>query len=250
MSLRGHLDELRRRLTIAALAVLATTIVSFVFFEQIIEFLLGPADAITDVPGRLVFTEVTEMFGVMMKVSLYSGLVLALPIVVYQIVRFASPGLTSRERKYLFTFVPGILLCFVAGAAFSYIVLIPPAIDFLVTFGPDFALPTIRISSVINTVVRLLFWMGVVFETPLVMYILARFGVASPSAFARWRRYWIVIAFVLGAIITPTIDPIFQTAVAVPLIILYEVGILLSRLAVRGRRPAPAASPVPQPPPA
>lgn len=245
MSLRGHLDELRRRLTIAALAVLVTTIVSFIFYKRIIEFLLGPADAITDTPGRLVFIDVTEMFGVMMKVSLVSGLILALPIVVYQIVRFASPGLTPRERKYLFIFMPGILLSFVAGAAFGYYVLIPPSIDFLVTFGDDVAEPMIRISSYINLAVMLLFWMGIVFETPIVMYILARFGVVSPSALSRWRRYWFVIAFVLGAIITPTFDPINQTLVAVPLIILYEVGILLARLAVRGRRRGPAAALVP-----
>ena len=235
MPLRSHLDELRRRLTIAALSVLVTTVISFVFYKQIIEFLLGPAGAITDTPGRLVFIEVTEMFGVMMKVSLVSGLVIALPIIMYQIIKFASPGMTSRERRYLFAFMPAMLMSFVGGAAFGYFVLIPPAITFLVTFGDDVAEPMIRIGSYINLAVMLLFWMGVVFETPLVMYILARFGVVSPSSLSRWRRYWLVIAFVLGAIITPTFDPINQTLVAVPLIVLYEVGVLLSKLATRGR---------------
>ncbi|MQF69249.1 twin-arginine translocase subunit TatC [SAR202 cluster bacterium AD-804-J14_MRT_500m] len=235
MPLRSHLDELRRRLTIAALSVLVTTVISFVFYKQIIEFLLGPAGAITDTPGRLVFIEVTEMFGVMMKVSLVSGLVIALPIIMYQIIKFASPGMTSRERRYLFAFMPAMLMAFVGGAAFGYFVLIPPAITFLVTFGDDVAEPMIRIGSYINLAVMLLFWMGVVFETPLVMYILARFGVVSHSSLSRWRRYWLVIAFVLGAIITPTFDPINQTLVAVPLIVLYEVGVLLSKLATRGR---------------
>ena len=236
MPLRSHLDELRRRLMIAALSVLVTTVISFVFYKQIIEFLLGPASAITDTPGRLVFIEVTEMFGVMMKVSLVSGLVIALPIIVYQIIKFASPGMTAKEQRYLFAFMPAILISFVAGAAFGYFVLIPPAITFLVTFGEDVAEPMIRIGSYINLAVMLLFWMGVVFETPLVMYILARFGVVSPSSLSRWRRYWLVISFVLGAIITPTFDPINQTLVAVPLIVLYEVGVLLSKLATRGRK--------------
>ena len=229
---QSHLLELRKRLMISALAVVATTIVAFVFHRWIIDFLLRPADALNE-PGRLVFIDVLEPFGVAMKVSIVTGIVLALPIVLSQIILFVSPGLTSREKRYLYAFLPAVLLAFAAGAAFGYLVLIPPAINFLINFGGEIAEPTVRISSYINLMTMLLFWMGIVFETPLVMLILARFGVVSAAGFARWRRHWIVVAFILGALITPTFDPINQSLVAIPLIILYEVGILLSKLARR-----------------
>ena len=239
MPLRNHMNELRKRLTIGVAAVVVTTIVAFIFHRRIIEFLLEPADALTDVPGRLVFIEVTEMFGVAMKVSLVTGIVVALPILLAQVVLFVAPGLTPREKRYLYGFLPAVLLSFAAGAAFGYYVLIPPAINFLVNFGGDIAEPTIRVGNYVNLVVMLLFWMGVVFETPVIMFILAKLRVVSSRGFARWRRHWIVVAFVLGALITPTFDPINQTLVAGPLIVLYEAGIWLSKLAGGKRDVAP-----------
>ena len=243
MPLRNHMNELRKRLTIGVGAVVVTTIVAFIFHRRIIEFLLEPADALTEVPGRLVFIDVTEMFGVAMKVSLVSGVVVALPILLSQVVLFVAPGLTPREKRYLYGFLPSILLSFAAGAAFGYYVLIPPAINFLVNFGGDIAEPTIRVSNYVNLVVMLLFWMGVVFETPVIMFLLAKLRVVSSSGFAKWRRHWIVVAFVLGALITPTFDPINQTLVAGPLIVLYEVGIWLSKLAGREPRGTGSSSP-------
>ena len=233
--LRGHLEELRKRLIISVVAVIVTTVAAFIFYKRIFEVLLRQADSITSVEGRLVFTEVTEVFSTTMKVSLVVGISLAFPIILYQIISFAAPGLTSRERKYLFTFMPGVLLAFLAGATFGYYILIPPAIDFLINFGEGIAKPTIRLANYINLAIMLLFWMGVVFETPVVMFILAKLRIISPASFSRWRRHWVVIAFVLGAIITPTFDPINQTLVAGPLIVLYELGIWLGKLAVRGQ---------------
>ena len=238
LSLSQHLEELRKRLIIAALATVATTAVSFVFYKQIIRLLIRPAEDLGPAVGGeagLVFVEVTEMIAVTVKVSLVSGLVLAFPIVLYQIIMFVAPGLTSRERRYLLTFMPGVALAFAAGVAFGYFVLIPPAISFLLSWGSDLATPMIRIGNYINVMVMLIFWMGVVFETPLVMFILAKLGIVSSRGFARWRRYWVVVAFILGALITPTFDPVNQALVAVPLIVLYEVGIWLAKLAARGR---------------
>ena len=239
MPLRNHMNELRKRLTIGVAAVVVTTVVAFIFHRRIIEFLLEPADALTEVPGRLVFIEVTEMFGVAMKVSLVTGIVVALPILLAQVILFVAPGLTPKEKRYLYGFLPGVLLSFAAGAAFGYYVLIPPAINFLVNFGGDIAEPTIRVGNYVNLVVMLLFWMGVVFETPVIMFILAKLRVVSSRGFARWRRHWIVVAFVLGALITPTFDPINQTLVAGPLIVLYEAGIWLSKLAGKKKEAPP-----------
>ena len=115
MPLRNHMNELRKRLTIGVGAVAVTTIVAFIFHRRIIEFLLEPADALTEVPGRLVFIDVTEMFGVAMKVSLVSGVVVALPILLSQVVLFVAPGLTPREKRYLYGFLPSVLLSFAAG---------------------------------------------------------------------------------------------------------------------------------------
>ncbi len=240
LSIRNHLEELRRRLTIAALATLATTVVAFVFHRQILNLLIRPSDleAATGGEAGLVFVEVTEMLAVTLKVSLVSGLVMAFPIILFQVILFVAPGLTPREKRYLFLFMPGVVLSFAAGAAFGYFILIPPAISFLVNWGGEVATPMIRIGNYINVMVMLLFWMGLVFETPIVMFLLAKLGIVSSKGFARWRRYWVVVAFILGALITPTFDPINQSLVAAPLIVLYEAGIWLAKLAARGRSEA------------
>ena len=237
-----HLAELRRRVLICVVAVIIGSAVAFAFFEQLIELLVRPArDLNLDDGGQLVFTEVTELLTTAVKVSFVAGLVLAMPIVLYQVVMFVAPGLTGRERRYLFGFMPGAMLAFVSGVAFGYFVLTPPALHFLLTFGGDVAVPLIRVSNIINLMIRLLFWMGVAFETPLVMYLLAQLGIVSARGLARFRRYWVVVAFILGAIITPTFDPVNQGLVAIPLLVLYELGILLARFAGRGRQKAETA---------
>ena len=161
---------------------------------------------------------------------------LSIPIILYQMVLFISPGLTSREKKYLFALLPGTLLSFVAGCVFGYLVLLPPALNFLMTFGSDIATPMIRVGNYINLVINLLFWLGVSFQTPLVMFFLSKIGAVHPKTFTRQRRIAIVAAFILGAIITPTFDPVNQSLVAIPIIILYEFGIILSKLARLGSK--------------
>jgi len=219
--------------------------VAFFFFERIIQLLVRPArDLESAAGGQLVFTEVTELLTTSIKVSFVAGFILAFPVVLFQVIMFVAPGLTSRERRYLLGFMPGALLAFLAGVAFAYFVLTPPALHFLLTFGSDVATPMIRVSNIVNLMVRLLFWMGIAFETPLVMYLLAQLGIVSARRMAKFRRYWVVVAFILGAIITPTVDPVNQALVAGPLLALYEVGILLARIAGRGRSSSEAITPV------
>ena len=178
LPLRHHLEELRKRLIIAVVATVVTTIVAFVLYKEIIRFLLIPADDLGAGGGEatLVFVEVTEMLAVSLKVSVISGLVLAFPIILSQIIMFVAPGLTLREKRYLYAAMPAVLLAFVAGAAFGYFVLIPPAMNFLLNWGSDIATPMIRIGNYVNVILMLLFWMGVVFETPVVMFILGEAG--------------------------------------------------------------------------
>ncbi len=234
MTLREHLDELRRRLIIAAVFVGLATIAAFVFRDPILAFLLEPGFGQRD--EKPIATEVLETVGVTFKVTLMAGFAAALPVVLYQAVRFVSPGLTGRERAYLAMLIPGVLVAFGAGAAFAYYVLLPPALAFLFEFGSANVDPEIRVASYINVVTSLMFWMGVVFQLPIAMFLLARLGVVTPRWLGRFRRYAVVLAFVAAAIITPTFDPVNQTLVAVPIIVLYEVGILLARLGSRMRR--------------
>ena len=234
-----HLTELRRRMLWSALAVLVCTGVAFVFHEQILRLLMEPAQGFTGIPNQKpVFNDLTEFIGIAMKVSLLAGLVLSFPFVLYQMVMFLSPGLTRSEKRYLYTLLPLSVLVFVIGGAFGYRILFPPAIRFLLNFGSDIATPLIRIGNYVNLLLSLLFWMGLIFELPVVLYFLARIGIVTPRFLARQRRYAVVVAFILGAIITPTFDPINQSLVAVPIIVLYEAGIWLAKLGARGRRVA------------
>ncbi|MFW6174301.1 MAG: twin-arginine translocase subunit TatC [Chloroflexota bacterium] len=184
----------------------------------------------------LVFTELTEFWGAALKVSILAGIAVSTPFFLFQMVRFAAPGLEPHERRWLWFLIPGSLLSFLAGAAFGYFVAIPPAVDFLTSFGGDIATPTIRIGSYVNLMTTLLLWLGAIFELPIVMFFLAKIGVVTPEWLRSKRRWVLVLAFVAGAIITPTFDPVNQTLVAGPIIILFELGYWLSRLAVRGKR--------------
>jgi sec-independent protein translocase protein TatC len=221
-----HLKEIRSRLLKCVIVVAITTVVSFLYVSQIIEVFTSRVENIP-----FVYTEVTEMFGTSMKVALYTGLALALPFLIFQLVRFIAPGLKTHEKKYLYILLPFITLLFVVGAAFAYYVLLPPALNILL--DPPFldtgiAEPFIKIGNYIGLVVKLMFWIGVMFEAPLVMAFLARIGVVTASKFAKYGKIAIVVAFILAAIITPTFDPINQAMVAGSMIVLYEFGVLLA----------------------
>jgi len=229
MYIRGHLLELRTRIMRISVVTLIGMVVSFVMHKPILAFLMHPAFGLADTAaGGPVFTDPLEFLSIAMRVSLVSGLVLASPVLLYEIIMFAGPGLTKRERRFVVAFMPAALLCFTLGAAFAYYVLFPPAFSFLLSFGSDVATPMIRIGSLINLVVMLMFWMGVIFEIPIVLFFLARMGIVNATRLRRYRRYVVVAAFIMGAVVTPTMDPINQSIVAGSVVLLYELGILLA----------------------
>lgn len=233
---QDHITELRRRVMYSAIAIFITTVIAFIFHEQVLTLLMQPAQGFTNIPsGKPIYTDLTEFISTAMKASLLVGLLTAMPFVLYQMVRFVAPGLSPSERRYLYGLLPAVVLAFLLGAAFGYRVLFPPAIHFLLSFGSDIATPYIRIGSYVSLMISLLFWMGIVFETPIVLFFLSRIGVVSPEQLGRQRRYAIVVAFILGALITPTFDPVNQTLVALPIIVLYEVGIWLAKIGARQR---------------
>ncbi len=232
LTILGHLSELRHRLIKCIIAVSITSLISFVFAKQIFHILILPAEGID-----LIYIEMTEMIGTYMKVSLASGIILAMPYLVYQLLMFVSPALTRKEKKYVYLILPWIALMFAGGVIFSYFILIPPATKFLITFGSDIATPQIKIDNYISVITRLLLAIGLVFEMPVVTTFLARLGVITPKWLAGKRRLAIIFAFILAAIITPTFDPINQSLVAAPLIILYEMSIWLAKLVHRKEPP-------------
>ena len=237
----GHLGELRQRLIRCVIAVVIASIISFVFFKPIFYYLILPAGDI-----NLVYIEMTEMIGTIMKVCLTSGVILAMPYLTYQLLMFVSPALTRKEKKYVYFILPWIALMFVGGVAFGYFILIPPATRFLITFGSDIAVPQIKIGNYISIVSRLLLAIGLAFEMPVVTTFLARLGIITSKWLASKRKIAIISAFILAAIITPTFDPINQSLVAVPLIILYEMSIWLAKLVQRKepRETTSSATPV------
>ncbi|MCZ6891082.1 MAG: twin-arginine translocase subunit TatC [Chloroflexi bacterium] len=237
LTLREHLEELRKRLFVAALAVALGTVVAFVLHREILKLLMEPADdLLSGTDAGLIYTNLTENLGVSMKVSLLGGFILALPVVVYELVMFIAPGLTPRERRYLLMFLPAVVITFALGVLFGYFIMLPPALRFLLTFDADIATPMIRVGNYMGIVTRLLFWLGMVFEIPILIFLLAKLRLVNHRMLARRRRIAVILAFVLGAMITPTFDPINQTLVAIPIVLLYEAGIWLAWLARRGEK--------------
>ena len=234
----SHFAELKKRLYIAIAAILISTILAFAFYKPIQDFVQQPAiEALErvrpDDPARLVQLDITEGWTVTAKVSILVGFAAAFPIVLYQVIAFVRPGLKGNERRMLYLLLPGGTLLFVAGAAFAYYLLIPPAIHFLLQFGGEIALVTPRLSSYVTLVTTLTVWMGLIFELPIAMFLLAKLGVIRPQELSKQRRWVILFAFVLAAIVTPTVDPVTQTMVAAPVVVLFELGLILTKLAVR-----------------
>ena len=241
----GHLGELRHRLLKCVILLVITVGISFFLTEPyIFPILISPVkDLLSAEEINLVFTQMTEMIGTYMKVSLAAGIILAMPYLVYQLLMFVSPALTRREKKRIYLLLPWITLMFIAGVAFAYFILIPPATSFLLAFGSSIATPMIKIGNYISIVTRLLVASGAIFETPVIILFLARLGIVKAKMLASKRRHAIVVAFILAALITPTIDPINQGLVALPLIVLYEMSIWLAKLVQPKEAPAVTPSP-------
>jgi sec-independent protein translocase protein TatC len=240
MSFFDHLAELRQRIVWSVVAVGLGFVATVSFSDRIIKFLARPLAV------KLAFLTPTEAFWVNMKVAMIAGLFLALPVVLYQIWAFVSPGLLSPERRYALPFVIIGTLFFAIGVAFALWVVIPFAINFLVGFGEKQGLtPVISVGSYVDFVLKFALAFGAVFELPLAITLAARMGIVTPQFLAKHRKYAILINFALAAILTPTPDVFNQCLMAGPLILLYEVGILSARFFGRRAKVAPAPAPEP-----
>jgi len=236
MSFFEHLAELRMRIIWSVVTIGAGFIATFAFSDRIIKFLARSMEF------KPVFLAPTEAFWVNMKVAMIAGLFLALPVVLYQVWAFVSPGLLRDERRYALPFVIIGTLFFAVGVAFALFVVVPFAITFLVGFGEKQDLtPVISVGSYVDFVLKFTLAFGLVFEMPLAITLASRMGVVTPQFLARNRKYAVLINFIIAAILTPTPDIFNQCLMAGPLIVLYEVGILAARLfGRRAKTPAPA----------
>ena len=236
MGVLEHLGELKRRMIRVGVVFLVFTIVAAVFYEQVFDFLREPAEkALAEAEGQIIFTQVAEAWGAAMKVAVILGFTAAMPYFLLELTLFLRAGLSPRERRYLYFFFPFAVLSFAAGVWFGFVMLIPPAINFLLTFGSELATPFPTIGSYVGLLIALSFWMGLIFELPIVMFFITKLGVVNSSWFIKQWRWMVLFAFVLGAVVTPTFDPITQSMVAGPVIVLYVTGIALAKMAERGK---------------
>jgi sec-independent protein translocase protein TatC len=232
LSILGHFAEMRKRLIRSIVVLVIMIIVAFVFWERLVEILLYPApEGVT-----LQAIRMTEMFATTMRISLIAGVILAMPYLTYELLMFVSPALTRSEKKYVYLALPWIALMFIGGVVFAYFIMIPNITSFLLSWGADLVTPQPMFSDYINIVTRMLLVSGLIFELPIVITFLARIGVIKPQWLASKWRGAVIIAFILGAIITPTPDPINQSIVAGVLIFLYGLSLLLAKLVYRKRK--------------
>ncbi|MHB0876371.1 MAG: twin-arginine translocase subunit TatC [Anaerolineae bacterium] len=231
MTLMEHMVELRDRLVKAVLGLAVATVAGFALTRNVIEILIQPLPERVAGQAKLLALNPTDTILLYFKVSLVIGVVLAMPIILYQLLQFVLPGLYPHERRYLYWLLPAGTIAFAVGATFSALVIIPFSIHYLSGFMAELAAPTYQIQSYFDFVTALMFWIGVVFEMPLVIYFLAKLGVINHKKLSGARKYAIVIAAVAAAVITPTPDPVTMMLVMAPLVLLYELGIILARLA-------------------
>ena len=223
MTLLEHLQELRGRLIWCAIGLAVAVVISSIFTQRLMLFLLEPAQK--QAPDlELQFTAPMESVSTFFKVALMGGLILAMPVFVYQTMMFVLPALTPQEKRWVLPLVVGVIISFLIGVAFSFYFILPPSARVLFNFNNEIAKADIQVGKYYDFVTRLLFWVGVTFEMPIFILAMARFGMITGRRLLSWWRFAIVGAFVLSAIITPTIDPVTQTLVAGPIIVLWLIG--------------------------
>jgi len=241
MTFLDHLDELRKRLMVSILSVLILMMAAFVFSNEIIKWLLNPPILIpgTVSPLKLMKPVITTVQGLMMvklQVGLVTGIVLSLPVILFQLWRFVSPGLRKKEKRMAIPVIVFATLFFIMGALFAYLVVIPITLNFLLTMGqidPDVGIVVenmIDVESYLGFVSGFMLIVGLTFELPVVSFFLSKLGILSPKFMRHYWRHAVVASLVVSAIVTPTTDILTLLVVAIPMILLYEVSIWVSKI--------------------
>ncbi|TMI75318.1 MAG: twin-arginine translocase subunit TatC [Bacillati bacterium ANGP1] len=223
MTIVEHLEELRKRLLYSLAAFGVATSAGYLFVERILAAVLRPV-------GQVVFLAPTEAFFVRLKVAALAGVFLSLPVMLYQLWRFVSVGLTPTERRYSLSLVPAALALFVSGAAFAFLVILPIGVRFLLSYQTPDLVPMISVQAYTSFVTAFVLAFGLLFQLPVVILFLARLGVVTPASLAAGRKYALLAIVTASAVLTPGGDVVSQMLMAVPTYILYEVSIWVARL--------------------
>lgn len=228
MPFLDHLEELRWRLIKSVASIIGFMVIAFFFSDYLLDFLLYPGQQI-DPPIKIQALKVQTVFVTKLEISFVTGLIFSLPVIIFQIWQFVAPGLFEKEKK----FIPFIILitvgCFLIGAVFAYTIIIPYALQFLLSLAPDSIVNNIALDFYIGFLLRLIMVFGIVFEMPVLTMLLAKIRIINAPFMRKYRKYGIVGAFILGAILTPP-DPSTQILLAIPLILLYEISIYIAHL--------------------
>lgn len=231
----SHLEELRKRLVICAIGVGAGFVIAYIFSERLFQLLVAPLKAVMPEGDQMIFTNLPEMFFAYIKVAFIAGILAAAPLIFYQLWMFIAPGLYQKEKKMAIPFVISSTILFVGGALFGYFVVFPFGFKFFIGFSNEYvkALPSVK--QYFSFSMKLLFAFGIVFELPVIIFFLSKMGIVTPQFLSQKRKYAILLTFALAAILTPP-DVITQCMMAGPLIVLYEIGILVSRVAQKKKK--------------
>lgn len=226
LSLIEHLSELRKRIIYCLIPFLITSIFSAGLSKTILDFLRLPSRGII---RELAFFSPQEVATTYIKMAIYSGMVFSLPILLYQIWQFIAPALEARHKRYIFHFIFWVFLVFILGIGFGYFILVPVSLRFLLNLATEGLVPVISLGKYISFVLALVIGAGIVFQMPVLIWILSRFGLITAGLLRRKRKYAIAAVFIFAAIITPTTDPFTMCILALPMILLYEISILIIR---------------------
>ncbi len=227
MSLLDHLDEMRRRLVISIIAMLAGFLICWNWAPEIWQLIQWPIISQLPPGEKLAYTNIAAPFFLYMKVAAFAGLFVAAPVIMLQVWLFISPGLYPRERMWAAPFIVVSSLFFIAGGYFGYRIILPLACGFFVEMGQDFQ-NVLTIDSYFAFAFKMVIGMALVFETPILIFFLSKFGIVTPRFLMKNLKYAIVIIFVAAAIITPTPDPVTQSTLAIPMILLYLLGVFIA----------------------
>lgn len=234
MTLQEHLEELRQRILYSAIAIAIAFVIGLLLAFPLL-------DLMANLSGLESFTLIspTEGFATFMRIGFYIAVALSMPVLMYQLIAFLGPGLTTDERHYLRLALIPVTFLFICGVAFAFFIVIPRALNFLSGFGAggyggDVFDPAFRASEIIGFYFTLMIWIGLVFQMPVVIFLLVKLGIVSADKLAGIRKFMLIGCMIGAAIITPTPDPFNMFLVAVPMYLLYELGIILARVGIGG----------------
>ncbi len=233
MSLTDHLMELRKRLVRSVIILLIGFGVCYYYKDYVFEIITRPLVKALPKNSYLIYTGLTEAFFVYMKLAFFASLIITSPFIVYQIWKFISPALHSKEKKYVIPFVFFSSLLFVSGVLFGYFIALPPAFEFFVSFNNQYLQAMISFSNYISLFVTFLLGFGLSFELPVFIFFLAKMGIVNVQMLSKNRKYAILVIFIVAAILTPSPDALSQILMAIPLMFLYEVSIFVAKFAVK-----------------